>query len=59
MEECVKKYENVYWINTVNNLHEEFETTADGSHPSDYGYYLMAKSIQEPLVKILDEHVGE
>ena len=59
MEECVKKYENVYWINSVNNLHEEFETTADGSHPSDYGYYLMAKSIQEPLVKILDEHVGE
>ena len=59
MEECVKKYENVYWINSVNNLHEEFETTADGSHPTDYGYYLMANAIREPLKEILDKHVGE
>ena len=52
MAECLKKYENVYWINTVESRSDEIETSADGTHPSDYGYYLMACSIKDRLMEI-------
>ena len=50
---AVQKYPNVYWIETTNTLDGTHEWTADGSHPSGYGYHLMAKSLREPLEAIL------
>ncbi|MBQ7998168.1 MAG: hypothetical protein IJ296_02445 [Bacteroidales bacterium] len=55
MKQACKKYKNVYFIqtNATDQLHE---TSVDGTHPSDYGYTLWAKSIQKPLLKILKKH---
>ena len=55
MKEACKKYENVYFIqtNATDKLHE---TSVDGTHPSDYGYTLWAKSIQKPLLKIFRKY---
>ncbi len=50
---AVSKYPNVYWIETTNTVDGTHEWTADGSHPSGYGYHLMAKSLLEPLKAIL------
>jgi lysophospholipase L1-like esterase len=32
------------------------ETSVDGTHPGDYGYTLWAKSIEKPLLKILEKY---
>ncbi len=55
MKEAVKKYDDVYFIrtNATDKLHS---TSADGTHPSDYGYYLWAKSIKKPILKILRKY---
>ena len=50
---AVKKYPNVYWIETTNTVDGTHEWTADGSHPAGYGYHLMAKSLREPLEAII------
>ena len=55
MKVAVQKYQNVYWIDTTNTVDGTHEWTADGSHPSGYGYYLMAKSLLAPLTEILDK----
>ena len=55
MKIAVEKYPNVYWIETTNTLDGTHEWTVDGSHPSGYGYHLMAKSLLEPLTEILDK----
>lgn len=52
---AVDKYPNVYWIETTNTVDGTHEWTADGSHPSGYGYHLMAKSLLEPLTAILNK----
>ncbi len=55
MKEAVKKYDDVYFIQT-NATDELHSTSADGTHPSDYGYYLWAKSIEKPIRKILKKY---
>ncbi len=55
MKEACKKYKNVYFIQT-NATDEMHSTSADGVHPSDYGYYLWAKSIEKPVLKILKKY---
>lgn len=55
MAEAVKKYRNVYFIQT-NATSPDHETSVDGVHPSDYGYTLWARSIEKPLLKILKKH---
>ncbi|MCM1503179.1 MAG: SGNH/GDSL hydrolase family protein [Bacteroidales bacterium] len=55
MAEAVKKYKNVYFIQT-NATAPDHEASVDGVHPSDYGYSLWAKSIEKPLLKILRKH---
>ena len=52
---AVQKYPNVYWIETTNTEDGTHEWTADGTHPSGYGYHLMAKSLLGPLTEILDK----
>lgn len=55
MAEAVKKYRNVYFIQT-NATSADHETSVDGVHPNDYGYTLWAKSIEKPVLKILRRH---
>ena len=55
MKEAVKKYKDVYFIQT-NATNEIHSTSVDGIHPSDYGYTLWAESIKKPVVKILKKY---
>ena len=55
MNIAVQKYPDVYWIETTNTVDGTHEWTADGSHPSGYGYHLMAKSLLKPLTDILNK----
>ena len=55
MKEAVKKYKDVYFIQT-NATNEIHSTSVDGIHPSDYGYTLWAESIRKPVVKILKKY---
>ena len=45
------KYRDVYFIDTNASV-PSHETTVDGVHPNDYGYYLWYKSIEKPLKRI-------
>ncbi len=55
MAQAVKKYKDVYFIpsNATSDLHE---TTVDGTHPGDWGYWLWADSVRKPLLKILAKY---
>ncbi len=55
MKEACKKYKDVYFIRT-NATDKHHTTSADGVHPSDYGYQLWADSIRRPLLKILKKY---
>ncbi len=55
MKEACKKYKDVYWIPS-NASTPDHETSADGVHPGDLGYYMWAESIREPIVKILAKY---
>ena len=55
MKEAVKKYKDVYFIQT-NATNEIHSTSVAGIHPSDYGYPLWAESIRKPVVKILKKY---
>jgi len=55
MKEAVKKYDDVYFIQT--NATDAMHTTSvDGIHPSDHGYTLWAQSIRKPILKILKKY---
>ncbi len=56
MKEACKKYDDVYFIEVTNAANELHETSADGTHPNDYGYTIWAESIQKPLLKILKKY---
>ena len=55
MKEAVKKYDDVYFIQT-NATDQMHSTSVDGVHPSDYGYTLWAESIRKPILKILKKY---
>lgn len=48
------KYKHVYLITP--NASDNHETSVDGTHPNDYGYSLWARSIEEPVKKILAKY---
>ena len=52
MKIAVKKYKDVYYIKSdaTSAMHE---TSVDGVHPGDYGYYLWAESVRKPILRIL------
>jgi len=52
MAQAVKKYKDVYFISS-NATSEMHETTVDGTHPGDWGYWLWADSVRKPILKIL------
>lgn len=49
------KYKDVYFIDTNASV-PSHETTVDGVHPNDYGYYLWFRSIEKPLLRILSRY---
>ena len=55
MPELCKKYKDVYYV-VADATAEDHEAFVDGTHPSDYGYQLWAKSIEKPILKILAKY---
>lgn len=55
MKIAVRKYKDVYYIpsNAADTYHE---TTQDGVHPADHGYYLWAESVRKPILRILRKY---
>lgn len=55
MKIAVKKYKDVYYIksNAASDLHD---TSEDGVHPSEWGYYLWAESVRKPILRILRKY---
>ena len=55
MRIACKKYKDVYYIHPSASA-PDHETTQDGTHPSDRGYQLWARSIEKPVRKILRKY---
>ena len=55
MAKAVKKYKDVYFIPS-NASTDDHETTCDGTHPGDLGYYLWAQSVKDPILEILAKY---
>ena len=55
MEVACKKYKDVYYI-YPNASEKDHETTQDGTHPSDRGYQIWARSIEKPVKRILRKY---
>ena len=55
MAKAMEKYENVYFV-IPSATSERHDTSVDGTHPSDYGYYLWAESVREPILEILAKY---
>ena len=56
MARVTKSYKNVYFIDVENQTGTDHETSADGIHPTSWGYKRWADAIQKPLLKILKKH---
>ena len=56
MARVTKSYKNVYFINVKDQTGTDHETSADGIHPTSWGYKRWADAIEKPLVKILKKH---
>jgi len=56
MKIAVKRYDNVYYINTTNTIGDYHECTTDGVHPDQHGYTLWAESIRKPVVRIVRKY---
>lgn len=50
------RYKDVYFIRTNACEPGCHEYSVDGTHPDDHGYYLWAKSIEKPILKILKKY---
>lgn len=54
MKMAVKAFDNVFWVTTTTAADKvTYETSVDGTHPSDHGYTLWAESVSKPILKIL------
>ena len=55
VKEAQKRYKHIYLV-YPNATSPEHETSVDGTHPGDYGYFLWARSIEKPVLKILAKY---
>jgi hypothetical protein len=53
MEEAMAKYQHVYFVDVPNLTGTDHQTSADGTHPSDLGYFRWAQAIQPEILRIL------
>lgn len=53
MAQAVAQFEDVYFIDHPALTGEDHVTSADGTHPSDLGYWRWAQNLQPELMKIL------
>ena len=56
MDIACKKYKDVYYIKCTDAASPEHDTSVEGTHPSDYGYFIWARSIEKPILKILRKY---
>lgn len=56
MKRVTSSYDHVYFIDVENQTGLDHETSADGTHPTSWGYKRWADAIQKPLVKILKKY---
>ena len=56
MAEAVKRFKNVYFIDKAGLTGTDHVTSADGTHPSDLGYWRWAQNLQPELLKVLKKH---
>ena len=55
MRIAVKRYKDVYYIKPSASTPLQ-ESSVDGTHPDDYGYYCWSRSIEKPLLRILRKY---
>lgn len=53
MAEAMKRFDNVYFLDLKNLTGNDHVTSADGTHPSDLGYWRWAQNLQPELLKVL------
>ena len=56
MHIAVKKYKDVYYVESTNATDAHHESSVDGTHPGDNGYTLWMESIRKPVLKILKKY---
>ena len=56
INDILKKYKNVYFVNVKNQTGLDHETSGDGIHPHSMGYLRWAQTIEKPVMKILKKH---
>ena len=56
MRKAVKKFKDVYYVTTTTATDDRTDTTTDGTHPGDYGYFLWAESVKDPILEILAKY---
>lgn len=53
MAKAMEEFDNVYFIDKANLTGTDHVTSADGTHPSDLGYWRWAQNLQPELLKVL------
>ena len=52
MAEAMKRFDNVYFVDKADLTGTYHVTSADGTHPSDLGYWRWAQNLQPELLKV-------
>lgn len=52
---AMEKYKNVYFV-VPNAASAAHDTSVDGTHPGDYGYWIWAESVRDQIVEILAKY---
>ncbi len=52
MAQAMKQFDHVYFIDKANLTGTDHVTSADGTHPSDLGYWRWAQNLQPELLKV-------
>lgn len=56
MAEAMKRFDRVHFIDREDLTGDDHATSADGTHPSDLGYWRWAQRLRPELLKILEQY---
>ena len=56
MDVAMQRFDNVYFLDIPDLTGTDHVTSADGTHPSDLGYWRWAQKLQPRLLKVLRKH---